>query len=155
CAIVVSVVIATISSIISGCTKKTRSGQAAMGMHSRRVQRAEDRPVGKLEDFGKKMEEASKKMEDAQKSGAQKKQMEAAMGALGTALSGGKGVEPLQLDQIKPFVPEKFAGLDKTNCRSERSGVAGFMIAKAEGIYGDASGKQVELEVVDTGGMAG
>jgi hypothetical protein len=32
---------------------------------------------------------------------------------------------------------------------------AGFMVAKAEGSYGDASGKHVDLEVVDTGGMAG
>ena len=30
-----------------------------------------------------------------------------------------------------------------------------YMIAKAEGVYGDASGKNVDLEVVDTGGMAG
>jgi hypothetical protein len=70
-------------------------------------------------------------------------------------MSGGKGVEPLQLDQLKPFVPETFAGLARTNTRSERSGGAGFMVAKAEGVYGDASGKQVNLEVVDTGGMAG
>ena len=32
-------------------------------------------------------------------------------------MSGGKGVEPLQLDQIKPFVPETFAGLPRTNMR--------------------------------------
>jgi hypothetical protein len=112
-------------------------------------------PLGKLDDFAKKMEDAGKKMEAAEKSGDPQKQMEAALGALGTAMSGGKGVEPLQLDQIKPFIPEKFAGLPRTDTRSERAGVSGFMTAKAEGIYGDDSGKRVELEVVDTGGMAG
>src|SRR6185369_1729459 len=50
-----------------------------------------------------------------------------AMGALGTAMSGGKGVEPVQLDQLKPFLPENFAGLARTNTRSERSGVQGLM----------------------------
>ena len=57
-------------------------------------------PAGKLDDFAKKMEEANRKMEAAQKSGDPQKQMEAAMGALGTAMSGGKGVEPVQLDAL-------------------------------------------------------
>lgn len=112
-------------------------------------------PMGKLDDLARKMEEAGKKMEAAEKTGDPQKQMEAALGALGTAMSGGKSVEPLQLDQIKPFVPETFAGLARTNTRSERAGVAGFMSAKAEATYGDASGKRVDLEVVDTGGVAG
>jgi hypothetical protein len=33
--------------------------------------------------------------------------------------------------------------------------VSGFMTAKAEGIYSDASGKNIELDVIDTGGAAG
>jgi hypothetical protein len=111
--------------------------------------------AGKMEQFARKMEEAGKKMEAAEKSGDPQKQMEAALGALGTAMSGGKGVEPLQLDQIKPLLPETFAGLPRTDLRTERGGMAGFVMAKAEGVYGDASGKQVELEVVDTGGVAG
>jgi hypothetical protein len=112
-------------------------------------------PMGKMDEFARKMEEAGKKMEAAEKSGDSKKQMEAAMGVLGTAVSGGKGVEPVQLDVLKPYLPEKFAGLPRTDLRTERSGVTGFMVAKAEGIYSDASGKNVELDVVDTGGAAG
>src|SRR5258706_2521728 len=110
---------------------------------------------GKLDQFGKRMEEAGKKMEAAEKSGDPAKQMEAALATLGTAVSGGKNVEPLTLEQIKPFVPENFAGLPRTNTRSERAGVAGFMTAKAEGTYSDASGKRVDLEDVDTGRVAG
>ncbi|MEO5677157.1 MAG: Yip1 family protein, partial [Usitatibacter sp.] len=114
-----------------------------------------DSRMGKLDDFGRKMEAAGKRMEDAQKSGDTKAQMEAAMGALGTAISGGKGVEPVQLDLLKPFVPEKFAGLPRTSMRADRSGVAGLMAAKVAGDYADESGKRVKLEVVDTGGAAG
>jgi len=33
--------------------------------------------------------------------------------------------------------------------------VQGMMVAKVEGEYGNGSGKRVELDVVDTGGMAG
>jgi len=112
-------------------------------------------PMGKLDAFSKKMEEANKRTEEAQKSGDPKKQMEAAMGALGTALSGGKGVDPVQLDALKPFLPATFAGLPQTETQSDRSGVAGLMVAKAEARYGDTSGKRAELEVTDTGGAAG
>lgn len=114
-----------------------------------------DSRMGKLNEFAKKMEEAGKKMESAQKSGDPDKQMEAAMATLGTAMSGGKGVEPVQLDALKPFVPETFAGLPRTDMRTERGGVAGLMTARVEGVYGDAGGKAARLEVTDTGGVAG
>ncbi len=153
-AIVIGIVISVIGGLIAAPAMMASSamGGGPIGRHST-VDPAS--PMGKLDDFAKRMEEAGKKMEAAEKSGDQKKQMEAAMGALGTAMSGGKGVEPLQLDQIKPFVPETFAGLARTATRSERGGAAGFTIAKAEGTYGDGSGKRVQLEVSDTGGMAG
>src|SRR5205814_5608572 len=98
---------------------------------------------------------AGKRMEAAQKSGDSEKQMEASMAALGTAMSGGQGVEPVQIDQLKPFVPATFAGLPQTSSAAERSGVAGLMVAKAQARYADASGKNARLEVVDTGGAAG
>jgi hypothetical protein len=112
-------------------------------------------PMGKLDQFGKKIDEANKKMEAAQKSGDQKAQMEAAMGAMGTMLSGGKGVEPVQLDVLKPILPATFAGLPQKSTSSERSGVPGLTIAKAQASYGDDSGKNVNVEVMDTGGAAG
>src|SRR5258708_40102148 len=84
-----------------------------------------------LDQFAKKMEEAGKKMEAAQKSGDPNKQMESAMAAMGTVLSGGKGVEPLSIDQIKPFVPDAFAGLPRTGSKAERTRATGFIGAKA------------------------
>ncbi len=130
-------------------------GALGMGASRPSVTYAPDSPMGKLDQFGKKMDEANKRMEAAQKSGDPQKQMEAAMGALGTAMSGGKGVEPLQLDALKPYLPATFAGLPQTSTQSDRSGVPGLMIAKAQAQYGDTSGKSAELEVVDTGGAAG
>ena len=114
-----------------------------------------DSAAAKLDAFGKKMQESSARMEAAQKSGDPQKQMEAAMGALGTALSGGKGVEPVQLDVLKPMIPEKFAGLPRIEQRADRSGVAGLMAAKVEGEYSDNAGKHVDLHITDTGGAAG
>lgn len=131
----------------------------AMGGYSSaaapRITYEKDSKIAKLEEFGRKMEEAGKKMEAAQKSGDPKAQMEASLAVLGTAMSGGKGVEPVQIDQLKPFLPQTFAGLPQTSASAERSGVTGLVVAKAQARYGDASGKSAGLEVVDTGGAAG
>lgn len=150
-AIVVFVIIGMIGAAV---TAPVMMGAASMGA-SPSVTYDRGSPMGKLDEFGKKMGEASKRMEAAEKSGDPQKQMEAAMGALGTAMSGGKGVEPVQLEVLKPVLPATFAGLPQTATQSDRSGVPGLMIAKAQATYGDSSGKSVDVEVVDTGGAAG
>ena len=151
CAIVVSFILSFVASlVIAPAVTLGAAGRTSAITVDR------DSPAGKLEALGRKMEEAGKRMDAAQKSGDPGKQMEAAMGALGTAMSGGKGVEPLQVDQLKPFVPETFAGLPRTGNRAERGGVPGLMTAKAAATYADTAGaKNVQLEVVDTGGAAG
>ena len=148
-AIVLWVVVAFVSTMVM----TPFMGAAAM-MGSPQVKYEKDSSMAKLDEFAKKMEQQAKKMEEAQKSGDQGKQMEAALGALGTVLSGGKAVDPVQIDALKPFVPEKFAGLPRADLRTERSGVSGLMMAKAEGVYREGD-KQVQLEVTDTGGAAG
>ena len=158
--VIAGIVIALIVNAIGGALLAFGTVGAGMGMgygmrHGAAVTYDRDSALGRLDEYGKKLDEANKRMEQAQKSGDPNKQMEAAMAAVGTALSGGKGVDPVQLDQLKPFVPEQFAGLPRTDLRTDRSGVKGFMVAKAEGVYGDNSGKHVNLEVTDTGGAAG
>ena len=111
--------------------------------------------MGKLDDFGKKMEQVGKKMEAAQKSGDPNKQMQAAMEGLGAVLGGGKRFEPVGIEQLKPLVPEKFAGLPRTSQSAEKGGPAGLQMSKAEAVYDDGAGKRVELEVIDTGGAGG
>jgi hypothetical protein len=149
-AIVLGVVVAFVSTMVM----TPFMGTAAMMGRGGGLTYDKDSSMAKLDEFARKMEQQAKKMEEAQKSGDTGKQMEAALGALGTALSGGKAVEPVQIDALKPFVPEKFAGLPRADLRTERSGVSGLMIAKAEGIYGEGD-KKVQLEVTDTGGAAG
>jgi hypothetical protein len=157
-AIVVSVVIAAIAATIGGI------GGAASGMfgglggrtHSAsNVTFDKDSNLGKLDAFSKKMEEAGKKMEAAQKSGNQEEAMKAAMSGLGTALSGGKSVDPIGIDQLKPFVPETLAGLGKKSSRAEKTGALGLMVSKAEARYADDANKSIDLDISDTGGASG
>lgn len=159
--VIVGIVVSVIVSAVIGAVTAIGGMGAGMGMGMRMGGRSgmpmavdPQSPLGKLDQFGKRMDEANRRMDAAQKSGDPGKQMEAALGALGTALSGGKGVEPVQLDALKPFVPDRFAGLPRTDLRTDRSGVKGLMVAKAEGVYGDGP-RRVELEVTDTGGAAG
>ncbi len=151
--VVVGIVLGFILALVVGLATAPFRGVASMAAASR-VTYDKDSAAGKLDEFAKKMEEASKRMEAAQKSGDTGKQMEAAMGALGTAISGGKGVEPVQLAALKPFLPDNFAGMPRTAQRADRSGVAGLMAAKVENEYSDGT-RRVELEVTDTGGAAG
>jgi hypothetical protein len=154
--VVAFIVFLVIGGIASMITAGAMIGSAAMGgAAASSVTPNVTYQNKQLDEFAKKMEEASKKMEAAEKSGDPNKQMEAAMATLGTVMSGGKGVEPVQIDVLKPLVPETFAGLPRKDIRTERGGAAGFMTAKAQGVYGDDAGKNARLEVVDTGGVAG
>ena len=150
-AIIVGFVIASIGAMITG---GAMMGSAAVHGASSAAPSVTYQNK-ELDAFAKKMEEASRKMEAAQKSGDANKQMEAAMATLGTAMSGGKGVEPVQIDALKPFVPETFAGLPRKDLQTERGGAAGFVTTKVQGVYGDDSGKSARVEVMDTGGVAG
>jgi hypothetical protein len=124
-----------------------------MGGYSGRSEVTLD-PNSPLNKYAKNLDAATKQMEAAQKSGDSGKQMAAAMGALNAAV-GGKGVDPVQIDALKPFVPDTFAGLPRKDMRTERGGVQGMMTAKAEGIYNDGAGKNATLDVTDSGGAAG
>ncbi len=153
CAIVIGFLITLAASGVAMLT----GGGAMMGAMHGGPGPAFDRdsPMGKLEGFGKQMEAVGRKMEAAQQSGDPNAQMKAAMEGLGTMLGGGKRFEPVSLDQLKPLVPESFAGLPRTEQGSERGGPAGLQMAKAEARYGDGAGRRVELVVTDTGGAGG
>lgn len=157
CAIVLSIIIGVISGVI-GAAGLAGSG-ALSGLGGDRSPRADvvfdkNSPLGKLEAMGKKMEEAGKKLDAAEKSGDQKAQMAAAQDVLGTLLGGGKKVDPIDIDQLKPFVPETFVGLPKKASKAEKANTGLFVMSRAEARYGDDS-KSVTLEISDAGGVGG
>ena len=119
------------------------------------VQFDQNSTLGKLQQLGKAVEESSKKAEAAEKSGDANAAASAALEGLGTLLSGGKHVDPIAIDQLKPFVPETFAGLPKKSSNAEKSGIASLMVSKAEATYGNDADKRVTLEISDTGGASG
>ena len=158
CAIVLSVVTGVVLTAI-GFGAAGASGVAGMfgnaSSASNEVQFDPNSPLGKLEELGKAMEQSSKQMEAAGKSGDPNAAASAAMNSLGTLLGGGRRVDSLELDQLKTFIPETFAGLARQGGGSvEKNGIAGLMVSRAEAQYGTGN-ETATLEIVDTGGASG
>ncbi len=171
CAIVLSAVVFGIGGMIAGAGMvgsgafSSVASQAASQIASQaagqasgaasQVQFDRNSPLGKLEELGRKLDENNNKIEAAARSGDTGTQVAAAAESLGLILGGGRHVDPIGIDQLKPFVPETFLGMKRTSSNAEKSGIAGLMISKAEATYADGSGKTVTLAVSDTGGASG
>jgi hypothetical protein len=160
CAIVTSVVLGAVTAAIVG----VGAGVASLGGVTRatdvasptgEVQFDKNSTLGKLQELGKKLEKSGDKIDAAKKSGDANAQVAAAFEGLGTLLGGGRHVDPISIDLLKPFVPETFAGLPRTRSSAEKTGVAALMVSKAEATYGDGAARNVTLEVLDTGGASG
>jgi uncharacterized membrane protein len=150
CAIVLSFVVTTITALF---VAPAALGSAALS--SNEPVFGADTPMGKLEALGRKLEESGAKMEQAQKSGDSAAETAAAFEGLEALLGGGKRVDPVSIDQLKPLVPEQFAGLPRQSSNAERNGIAGIMVAKAEADYSDGAGRSATLEIIDSGGATG
>jgi len=151
CAIVLSVLITVAGHTIS------RLGMVwapAIPGASSTMKFDKDSQLGKLQAMSEALEESNRKMEAAKKSGDPKAQAAAAMAGLGALLGGGKRFDPLGIDQLRPFLPQEFAGLPRVSSKAEKIGVAGMMVSKASASYGDRAHKSVSLDVIDTGGAA-
>ena len=131
-------------------------GSGALSSRGRSaVQYDRNSSMGKLQELAKQMEESNKKVDASTKAGDPNAAAAAAMAGLGTLLGGGKHVDPVELDQLKPLLPETVNGLPKTSSKADRSGVAGLMVTKAEATYSDGADTSITIELVDTGGMSG
>ena len=153
CAIVLSFVAATIGGLVVAPVALAGIGSASSSSSDPQFDPAT--PMGKLEALGRKLEESGAKMEQAQKRGDSAAETAAAFEGLGTLLGGGKRVDPVSIDQLKPLVPEQFAGLPRKSSNAERNGIAGIVVAKAEASYGDGAGHSATLEITDSGGATG
>ena len=161
CAIVLSILVGSVGAVITGVGMMGSGALAGIAggggqTASSEVQFDKNSPLGKLQEISKKLEESGKKAEAAEKAGDAGAQAAAGVEALGALFGGGKRVDPIGIDQLKPFVPDTFAGLPKASSNAEKSGFAGIMVSKAEATYRDKDGgRSVRLEISDSGGVSG
>lgn len=114
-----------------------------------------DSPGGKLEDWAKKMESASQEMKKAQESGDAQQQSEAMGKMMSTALGSAGPVESLAPERLKAFLPEKLAGLTRSELSAERTGAMGLQVSTAQGAYEDENGNGLQVEITDMGAAKG
>lgn len=156
CAIVLFVILGLVSAAFVGAGMLGSGALSSMQSGSSpAAQIDQNSPLGKLQAMAKAAEDSSKKVEAAGKAGDPNTQAAAAMAGLGAILGGGKHVDPLELDQLKAFVPETLGGLRRTSSSAEKNGLGGLQVAKAEAQYSDGAGKSVRLEISDSGGVSG
>jgi hypothetical protein len=172
CAIVLSVIVTAVGGVMVGTAALTTGaltgalgggggpfGGGAFGSQPSRpsstVKYDPNSALGKLQQLGEKLDESNKKMEAAQKAGDAQGTAAAAMQGLGALLGGGSHVESVPIDQLKPFVPETFGGLERKSSSAEKTGIAGLMVSKASASFSNGSGKSMNLEITDTGGISG
>jgi hypothetical protein len=163
CAVVLAFVTSAVGVAVAGAGMITSGAVGGVGSGARTASRTSgdsvefDRnsPLGKLQALGDKLEASNKKVEAAQKAGDQQAAATAAMEGFATLLGGGRRVDPISIDQLKPFVPDTFAGLARRSLNTEKSGVATLMVSKARAAYGDGGEKRVTLEISDSGSASG
>jgi hypothetical protein len=156
CAIVLTVVIGIVGASITGAGMVMSGAltNAVSGAVGDNVKFDKNSPGGKLQEIGSKLEASTKKMEAAEKAGDTSGQAAAAFEALGTIFGGGRRVDPMSVEDLKPFVPETLGGLPRTRNSVERNGIGGIMAAQAEATYSSGD-REIKLSIVDSGGVSG
>jgi len=130
-------------------------GQGGSGITVTDSDFAEGSTGAAIEEWARQMEEAGKQVEASaqQNQGAPSA---AAIGALvGAAVGGKAGVAALPAEQLKGYLPETLGGLPRTGLSVERNAAMGFEVAEASADYGDGAGRNLRLEINDTGGAQG
>ena len=64
-------------------------------------------------------------------------------------------VDPVDFRKLKELLPEEIAGFKRTEASGEKEGAMGFTISRAEAKYKGSSDATVDVEILDTGGIAG
>jgi hypothetical protein len=176
CAVVLAIVTTAVGAVVAGAGMMTSAalGSGPLGSGSlgggplgggrlgrtspaanSEIQFDKNSPLGKLQALGDKLEASNKKVEAAQKAGNQEAAASAAIEGLATLFGGGRRVDPISIDQLKPFVPDTFAGLARRSINTEKNGIAGLMVSKARAEYTDGGQRNITLEISDSGGASG
>lgn len=116
---------------------------------------APDTAGAALEAYSKNLAAASQRMQAAQQSGDAAAQSRAAQQVFGAALGNGGRVESLPTDRMKTFIPDALGGLKRTQLSATRSGALGMQVSTATGSYSDGAGRNLQLEITDTGSLKG
>lgn len=104
----------------------------------------------------KKLEEAAKAAEQAGKSlqeGVNK--MAEGMKQLEGSGKEGKAVEPVDFRELKVLLPERAAGMARSEIKGERNAVMGIKVSEATAEYATEEGSSIRIKIMDMGSVSG
>lgn len=159
----VLIVCGIVAMIILGALSAVFTGGAGRGMMMGAGSSAPDVSINtpggsvsintaKLEDMAKKMEEAGKRMESAQASGDTAAAGKAAADVMGAMMGGGGA--PFASQDLKSWLPEKLAGLNRENFEVQSGAAMGIAGSSAHATYAGGE-QQIRLSITDIGGLGG
>jgi hypothetical protein len=115
--------------------------------------------MDQLTKMGAQADQASKVAKatgaDPDAAAASKVDMNAAMAAVGTMMSGGKDVKPVDFHALKDMLPTSIAGLARTDASGQSGEAMGMKGSSATANYADSSGAHLTVEITDIGSLAG
>jgi hypothetical protein len=79
----------------------------------------------------------------------------AALGAVGQIMSGGKDVKPVDFHQLKDMLPGSLPGMQREETSGQNGEAMGLKGSSASARYGDGAGARVTIEITDLASLSG
>ncbi|MHA4736690.1 hypothetical protein [Dyadobacter sp. MSC1_007] len=71
------------------------------------------------------------------------------------AMGDREAVDPVDFRKLKDLLPENISGMSRTEATGEKTGAMGFTVSTAQAKYKGSGDESLDIEIVDTGGIAG
>ncbi|MEO6750031.1 MAG: Yip1 family protein, partial [Casimicrobiaceae bacterium] len=115
--------------------------------------------ISSLQKMGVQAEEAQKTAKatggDPNAAAANAVDLSTALAAVGTMVSGGKDVKPVDFHALKDLLPANIAGLARQEASGQSGEAVGMKGSSATGRYADANNANLTLEIADLGSLSG
>ena len=142
---------AAAGSLLGGLFGQDDKGKAAIGS-----------AIGQMAEVGRQMEKQAAQAKNTTSPGNEKTVESAAspkdiataagaLGALGTALSGGKTVEPVDFRALKAMLPESLPEMPRSSASGEKNEMMGIQVSTAEADYQDGASGRIHIKISDLG----
>ena len=142
---------AAAGSLLGGLFGQDDKGKAAIGS-----------TIGQMAEVGRQMEKQAAQAKNTTGSGNEKMVESAAspkdiataagaLGALGTVLSGGKTVEPVDFRALKAMLPESLPEMPRSSASGEKNEMMGIQVSTAEADYQDGASGRIHIKISDLG----
>jgi hypothetical protein len=156
--VIVAIVVAIVLGLVVGALFGTRLGlgPGVGGFWPRASSSfASGTPGAALEAYTKNLEAAGRRLREAQQPGDASAQAKAAQQGFSAAPESSGHVESLPTDRMKSFIPDSLGGLKRTELSATRNDALGMQVSVATASYSDGAGRNLRLEITDTGSLKG